>query len=264
MDSTSYMNIVGLPALVDTYENYIWVIHNETQAWVVDPGESSQVLKYLDKQSLELQAILITHQHADHINGINALVEAFPKAVVYGPAKSNLATIQVKCKENDEVTLADNMKLKVLDIPGHTKDHIAFYNDDILFCGDTLFTAGCGRILGGTAKQFSDSILKLRELADETDFYCAHEYTDTNLKFAQLVEPDNTDLKQRMANTTIEYPAIHIGAQSTLGEEKLTNPFLRFDKPTLKQKLIERGANDSAESLFNTLRTWKDEFDRTN
>lgn len=258
------MNIVGLPALVDTYENYIWVMHDEKQAWVVDPGESIQVLEYLDKHGLDLQAILITHQHADHTNGVNKLVEAFPKTVVYGPAKSNLSIIQVKCKENDTVTLTENMKFKVLDIPGHTKDHIAFYNDDILFCGDTLFTAGCGRILGGTAKQFSDSILKLRELAGDTGFYCAHEYTKTNLQFAQLVEPDNTDLQQRIAKTNIEYPAIHIGAQSTLGEEKLTNPFLRFDTPALKQKLIERGANDSAESLFNTLRSWKDEFDRAN
>ena len=258
------MNIVGLPALVDTYENYIWIMHNQKQAWIVDPGESTQVLEYLEKHGLDLQGILITHQHADHTNGINALVKAFPNVVVYGPAKSNLSTIQVKCKENDEITLTDNLKFKVLDIPGHTKDHIAFYNDDILFCGDTLFTAGCGRILGGTAKQFSDSILKLRELADDTGFYCAHEYTNTNLKFAQLVDPDNTDLKQRVANTTIKYPAIHIGAQATLGEEKLTNPFLRFDTPALKQKLIERGAKDSAESLFNALRTWKDEFDRTN
>lgn len=258
------MNIVGLPALVDTYENYIWILHDDTQAFVVDPGESIQVLAYLDKHDLNLQAILITHQHADHTNGINALVEAFPKTVVYGPAKSNLSSIQVKCHENDHVTLTDSMQFKVLDIPGHTKDHIAFYNDNILFCGDTLFTAGCGRLLGGTTKQFSDSILKLRELSDETGFYCAHEYTDTNLKFAQLVEPENKELKKRIANTKIKYPAMHIGAQSTLGEEKLTNPFLRFDTPVIKQKLIARGASDSSESLFKAIRKWKDEFDRQN
>ncbi|BCN93573.1 hydroxyacylglutathione hydrolase [Thiomicrorhabdus immobilis] len=256
------MNIVGLPALVGTYDNYIWVIHNSENAWIVDPGESQQVLDYLNQHNLQLQAILITHQHFDHIDGIADLHNAYPNAQVFGPAKSTHPSIQIKCKENDVITLADELQLKVLETPGHTLDHIAFYNDSVLFCGDTLFTAGCGRILGGTAQQFSDSILKLRQLPDELKFFSAHEYTLSNLGFAAIAEPENAALKQRIATTEIHYPSNHTGAQSTLGEEKATNPFLRFDTPHLKKSLLERGAEDSAESLFATLRAWKDEYDR--
>lgn len=255
------MNIIGLPALVGTYDNYIWVIHNNANAWVVDPGESQQVLDYLEQHQLQLQAILITHQHFDHVDGIDALLTAYPNTTIYGPAKSNLASIQIKCNENDVIKLAEDLQFNVLETPGHTKDHITFYNDQLLFCGDTLFTGGCGRILGGTAQQFSQSILKLRELPDELQFFSAHEYTVDNLGFAKLAEPENEELAKRIAQTSIHYPSLHQGAQSTLGEEKTTNPFLRFDSPQLQKKLLERGAQNSAESLFSELRAWKDEYD---
>ncbi|HHS99305.1 MAG TPA: hydroxyacylglutathione hydrolase [Thiomicrospira sp.] len=257
------MNIVGLPALVGTYDNYIWVIHNEKEAWVVDPGESEQIIEFLNNNQLVLKAILITHQHFDHVDGVEALKEHCPNCTVYGPEKSNHPTIQVKCKENDSVQLNERFSLKVLDTPGHTKDHIAYYNDEALFCGDTLFTAGCGRILGGSVEEFSSSILKLRQLPDTLGFYCAHEYTNTNLAFAKLAEPENIQLQQRIDKTDIHYPAIHQGPQSTLGEEKLTNPFLRFDTPALKAELIKRGASNSASSLFAELRSWKDQFDKS-
>jgi len=257
----SYVNIVGLPALVGTYDNYIWVIHNHANAWVVDPGESQQVLDYLEQHQLKLQAILITHQHFDHVDGIDALLANFPNATVYGPAKSSLASIQIKCQEGDVIQLAEDLQFSVMETPGHTKDHIVFYNNQLLFCGDTLFTAGCGRILGGTVQQFSQSILKLRELPDELQFFSAHEYTLSNLGFAELAEPENKLLAKRIAQTTINYPSIHQGAQSTLGEEKDTNPFLRFDTPKLKARLLERGAQESKESLFSELRAWKDEYD---
>lgn len=256
------MNIVGLPALVGTYDNYIWIMHNAHNAWVVDPGESQQVIGYLEKKQLSLQAILVTHQHFDHVDGIADILTQYPNAVVYGPEKSNHPTIQIKCKQGDTIKLSDELAFNVLDTPGHTKDHIAFYNNKTLFCGDTLFTAGCGRILGGTVEQFSESILKLRELPDDLGFYCGHEYTQTNLDFSALVEPENMALQQRIRETNIAYPSEHAGPQSTLGEEKATNPFLRFDNPELKTKLIARGANDSASSLFAHLRTWKDEFDK--
>lgn len=256
------MNIVGLPALIGTYDNYIWIMHDSHQAWIIDPGESEQVIDYLNKNQLTIKGILITHQHFDHVDGIENLINHFPDATVYGPAKANHPSIQIKCQEGDIVTLTDDSQLTVLNTPGHTKDHIAFYNDSLLFCGDTLFTAGCGRILGGTVKQFSESILKLRNLPDNLAFYCAHEYTNTNLTFAKLVEPENNDLQKRIEQTHIDYPLILKKPQSTMGEEKATNPFLRFDTPALKNKLIQRGANETPSSLFATLREWKDEFDK--
>lgn len=256
------MNIVGLPALVGTYDNYIWVIHNTENAWVVDPGQSKQVLDYLKNHNLQLQAILITHQHHDHIAGISDLLGDYPNAQVFGPAKNTHPSIQIPCKENDVITLSDELQFSVLETPGHTLDHIAFYNDSMLFCGDTLFTAGCGRILGGTAEQFSHSILKLRQLPDELNFFSAHEYTLSNLGFAELAEPENAQLQQRIKETNIHYPSNHQGAQSTLGEEKATNPFLRFDTPNLKKALLARGSEETPESLFATLRAWKDEYDR--
>ena len=256
------MNIVGLPALVDTYENYIWILYEADNAWVIDPGESTQVIKFLNQHRLTLKAILITHTHFDHIDGVAALKETFPESVVYGPAKNQHQAIEAGLSEGDVIPLTTGFSLNVLDTPGHTANHISFYNAEALFCGDTLFTAGCGRILGGTADEFSQSILKIRALADSTGFYCAHEYTADNLKFARQVEPDNEALQKRCKRPLFEYPQIHEGPLSTLIDEKNTNPFMRFDHPEIKDKLIKRGASDSPMSLFKTLREWKDQFDR--
>lgn len=256
------MNIVGIPALTTTYENYIWVMHDSENAWVVDPGEAEQVVEYLNEHQLTLKAILITHKHHDHINGIDALKSAFEDIKIYGPAISRVDSITDPCVEGDQIELSETLKFKVLETPGHTPDHIVFYNDDMLFCGDTIFTGGCGRILGGTPKQFAESLLKLRQLPDELGLYSAHEYTQSNLEFAKLVEADNDDLNRRIENTEINYPQLHCGPQSTLGLEKQTNPFLRFDQPSIQPRLIERGAIETPESLFLTLREWKDEFDR--
>ena len=257
------MNIVGIPALTETYENYIWIIHHQQLAWVVDPGESAQVIEYLSDNKLELQGVLITHGHADHINGLTNLLQNWPNISVYTPTLSAIQGTTHKCAEGDQIKLHEDIQLTVLDTPGHTLDHIAFYNNNWLFCGDTLFAGGCGRILGGSAQQFADSILKLRELPDNLEFYSAHEYTQTNLTFATIVEPENSLLSERLANYHTDYPAILKQPQSSLTLEKATNPFLRFDMEPIKSKLIKRGARDTAESLFLTLREWKDEFDRT-
>ncbi|WP_373017745.1 hydroxyacylglutathione hydrolase [Thiomicrorhabdus sp.] len=257
------MKIIGIPALVGSYDNYIWVLSQQQNAWVVDPGESIQVIDFLKQNNLSLQGILITHFHHDHVNGIADLKAAFPDCEVYGPEKTANDFIQHRVKQDDEVRLSPELKLNVLDTPGHTDDHIAYYNSDMLFCGDTLFTAGCGRRFTGTFSQFAESILKLRALDDNIGFYCAHEYTVSNLKFAYLVEPENEALRQRILKLDIRYPQNHEGAQSTLGEEKATNPFMRFDTPTIKAKLLARGAQDNSESLFKTLRSWKDELDQS-
>jgi len=253
---------MALPALVGTYDNYIWILYQDKKAWIIDPGESKQVIQFLTDHQLEPQAILITHFHFDHVDGIPDLVLTYPNLTIYGPEKTENPYIKIRLKEGSTVRLTDDFELKVLDTPGHTTDHISFYNEQVLFCADTLFTAGCGRILGGTVAQFSDSILKLRALPDSLDFYCAHEYTEDNLAFAKLVEPDNQRLIARIEQTVIDYPSNHLGAFSTLAEEKATNPFLRFDTPAIKQQLIARGAEDTAESLFETLRLWKDQIDQ--
>ena len=257
------MNIIGIPALVGTYDNYIWVLYDSEEAWVIDPGESTQVIDFIKKKNLTLQAILITHFHHDHVDGIAALKQTFPKAHVYGPEKTENAFIQTKLKQGDCITLNASYHLNVLDTPGHTHDHIAYVNDERLFCGDTLFTAGCGRKFSGSFEEFTDSILKIRGLADSTQFYCAHEYTESNLKFAYLVEPDNLALKQRIKHTQINYPRPLTVAPSSLAEEKATNPFMRFDLPAIKQTLLQRGAKDNPVSLFKTLREWKDQLDQS-
>ncbi|GKT12057.1 MAG: hydroxyacylglutathione hydrolase [Thiomicrorhabdus sp.] len=256
------MNITGLPALVGTYDNYIWILHQDGKAWVVDAGQSEQVINFLQENKLELQGILVTHYHFDHTDGIPALKAAYPDATVYGPEKTENIYIQKRLKEGDQLSLTDSFTLNVFDTPGHTPDHIVFYNDQALFCADTLFTAGCGRLLGGTVEEFSASLLKLRDLPDSTPVYTAHEYTADNLKFAQIVEPENQALQARIAHSDIHYPSNLNLAQSTLKEEKETNPFLRFDKPQIKAQLLKRGATDRPASLFQALRCWKDQFDK--
>jgi len=256
------MTITGIPALVGSYDNYIWVLYQESQAWVVDPGESQQVIDFLKQQNLTLQGILVTHHHFDHVDGIPALKHAYPEATVYGPQQTDNAAIQIRLKDGDTVSLFNDFILTVLDTPGHTPDHISYYNTQALFCADTLFTAGCGRLLGGTVEDFSKSLLTLRELPNETPFYCAHEYTEDNLKFAIQVEPENNKLQQRLTNLNVNYPAIKTQSLGSLKIEKETNPFLRFDHPNIKTQLLKRGAKDTPASLFKTLRDWKDQYDR--
>ncbi len=257
------MKIIALPALVGSYDNYIWILHNQTSAWVVDPGESAQVIEYLKSQKLQLKAILITHNHFDHVDGIVDIKQHFPLAQVYGPEKTTHPAIQIKLTEGDTINLATDLSFKIMETPGHTLDHISYYNDQWLFCGDTLFTAGCGRQLGGGYKNFANSILKIRDLPDHLGFYCAHEYTQSNLKFALLVEPNNSALQDRYQQCEISYPKVLQEAPSTLGIEKHTNPFLRFDEPNISSQLVKRGNNNhSSASLFKALRDWKDYIDK--
>lgn len=257
------MNIIGLSALVGSYDNYIWVLHNDRFAWVVDPGQAEQVSNYLSKHQLTLDGILITHHHFDHVGGIAALKQQYPQCRVYGSLLTENPLIEVRVSEGDSIDLSGMATLNVLETPGHTPDHISYYAENIgLFCADTLFTAGCGRLLGGTPKQFADTLCRLRDLPDETAFYCAHEYTADNLAFALFVDSDNAALQQRKAIFSTEYPALQQGPLGNLKLEKETNPFLRFDKEPIRSQLITKGASTEAESLFKTLRDWKDQFDR--
>src|SRR5256885_970885 len=190
------LRIVPVKAFKD---NYVWTLRNATHAAVVDPGEARPVLDYLSRERLELAAILATHHHADHVGGIAELV-AMRAVPVYGPRKEPIPTLTRPVSEGDGVRIPElGVDFSVIDIPGHTRAHIAYYGAGSLFCGDTLFACGCGRLFEGTAEQMYASLQKLRALPDETKVYCGHEYTLANIGFAKTVEPGNAALKQREA-----------------------------------------------------------------
>lgn len=257
------ITIKAIPVLRD---NYIWIICNDhQQAIIIDPGSAIEVLEFLKRNHLELVAILITHHHWDHTNGISEIISQYPNVTVYGPKQKQIAGVNKLVGEGDEISFAQfNLKLQVLDIPGHTLSHIAFYGHGLLFCGDTLFSAGCGRLFEGTPQQMVTSLQKILSLPNETKIYCAHEYTLNNLRFAEIVEPHNQDIRSRKKAVRELIEKDLPSLPSELSIEKATNPFLRVDSP----EVIASVANHANKSLhdhdpvavFASLRKWKDEF----
>ncbi len=255
--------ITALPARKD---NYIWLIrqHGEAGVVVVDPGEALPIHRAVRSESLVPAAILITHHHYDHVEGVAELVERYATPV-YGPAGESIPLLTHPLREGDRVELAAvGICFQVLDIPGHTAGHIGYYGHGSLFCGDTLFGAGCGGIFDGTAQQLFHSLRKIAALPASTLIYCAHEYTVQNLGFAATVEPHNHAITQRRER------AVRLRAKggptvpSTLAEEQRTNPFLRCREPDVIDA-ASRFAGcrlDSAEEVFVVLRHWKDSLDR--
>lgn len=253
------MQIIPLPAFRD---NYIWLLRSGSHAVVVDPGDAAPVLGYLADEGLSLAAILITHHHPDHVGGVMALLEhaAVP---VYGPARETIPGLTHPVGEGDEVSVpALGLRLRVLDIPGHTAGHVGYYAAPALFCGDTLFAAGCGRLFEGTPAQMFASLQKLAALPGDTQVYCTHEYTLSNLAFAAAVEPGNPAIAERIACCE----AIRAGQQPTvpfpLAGELLTNPFLRGHEPAVVRQAEARasGALASPVEVFAVLREWKNSF----
>lgn len=245
-------------------DNYIWCLHNGEQAWVVDPGEAPPVLTFLTDKRLHLAGILITHHHPDHTGGIGALLEAFPALTIYGPHNSKIAGLTQQVKEGDVATVLD-LRFSVLEIPGHTLDHIAYFSTDTdsptLFCGDTLFAAGCGRVFEGTPPQMLNSLQKLSELPVLTSVYCGHEYTLSNLRFALTVEPDNAAGRERNTQATALRAQNKPTLPSTLGLELATNPFLRCRMPSVQSAARQHGAeNENPATVFAAIRAWKDKF----
>lgn len=246
-------------------DNYIWVIHDRNTAVVIDPGVALPVIEYLRSKQLRLAAILITHHHHDHTGGITGLLQ-FVNVPVYGPCSKNIPTITHPVHDNDEISFHElPLQLTVLEVPGHTLDHIAYYGSrpfGMLFCGDTLFACGCGRIFEGTADQMYRSLKKLYQLPDDTLIYCAHEYTLSNIKFARVVDHQNEKLRvfeitaqeQRNQNT----PTI----PTSLGSEKSINPFLRCSNPEIITNVQSHyGCSHSDPlSIFTALRDWKNNF----
>jgi len=253
------LEIVPLPAFRD---NYIWTLRGGKNAAVVDPGEAGPVKEYLAREGLALVAILATHHHPDHVGGISELV-AMKKVPVFGPKGEPIPELTHPVGQGDKVEiLALAATFSVLDIPGHTRAHVAYYGLESLFCGDTLFACGCGRVFEGTAEQMLDSLTKLAALPDATRVYCGHEYTLANIKFARAVDPGNSMLAAREEKVAKLRAAGLPSLPSTLGEERATNPFLRCAEPVVVEsanKYLGARVADPAR-VFAAIREWKNRF----
>ncbi len=246
-------------------DNYIWLIRgllNPKHVAVVDPGDEAPVQHFLREQQLQLAAILTTHHHADHVGGVAELLHEHP-VPLFGPANEHIPGNPQRLKDGDQIELASlGLKFKVLDVPGHTAGHIAYYGHGAVFCGDTLFSAGCGRLFEGTAEQMSVSLSKLAALDVNTWVYCAHEYTVSNLRFAQAVEPGNQNVAAHLRQCQSQRERDEPTVPSTLALEHSVNPFLRCTADTVKQAAEAHvgHALDSTVAVFAAIRTWKDTF----
>jgi hydroxyacylglutathione hydrolase len=255
----STLKVTAIPAFTD---NYIWLISTGGNSCaVVDPGAAEPVLQVLEKNGLDLKFILITHHHADHTGGMRRL-QAMSGAEIYGPHDTRIQGQSREFSEGETVKLPQlGLEFEVIEVPGHTSTHIAFYGHGSLFCGDTLFSAGCGRLFEGSPQQMQDSLDKFASLPRQTDVYCAHEYTQSNCEFALAVEPNNSALIKR----TDEVSALRLAGKPTipskLGEELEVNPFLRCrqEKVVLAARERRAGVRPGAETLA-VIRAWKDSF----
>lgn len=254
------IQIDALPAFSD---NYIWLLQDtaKRRCAVVDPGDAAPVQAWLAANpDWVLEDILITHHHHDHVGGVEALKHA-TGARVCGPAQERIPARDLALDDGDQVKVL-GLDFDIIAVPGHTLGHIAYYSAPLLFCGDTLFAAGCGRLFEGTPEQMHQSLSRLAALPTETRVYCTHEYTLSNLRFAKAVEPENLHVAQRFADVTRLRDEDRISLPSTIGLERLTNPFLRTAETSVKQKADEwKGhSNTSQASVFAALRSWKDTF----
>ena len=249
------LKITPIPAFQD---NYIWMIQNGNHVAVVDPGDAAPVISTLQKENLTLDAILITHHHNDHIGGVQNLLKEC-QTQVFAPANESFDFSHQAVRENDLIQLPNlKLNLSVLDIPGHTNGHVAYYGLNHLFCGDTLFGGGCGRLFEGTYEQLFNSLQKLAALPDETLVYCAHEYTEHNLRFASLVDSKNPALINRITLTKKVRASNTPSLPSSIGLEKETNPFLRCNDQSIASALGLQ-APDTI-TVFKTLRNMRNNF----
>ena len=255
-------SIIPIPAFRD---NYIWALHDGRTAAVVDPGDAAPVLAWLDEHGIALSSILATHHHADHVGGIPALRARYD-VPVYGPAREAIPQRTHALREDDRFELPGlGVHFAISDIPGHTAGHIAYYaagDDPLLFCGDTLFAAGCGRLFEGTPAQMWSSLSKLAALPGPTRVYCGHEYTVANLRFAAAVEPSNADVRARIRDAADARARSLPTLPSTIAAERATNPFLRASDPTVMSTAAAHAGHPMAGPVesFAVLRAWKDGF----
>lgn len=258
------LKIDALPAFAD---NYMWLLQdvNRKQCAVVDPGDAAPVRAWLDEHpGWQLTAILVTHHHHDHVGGVQQL-KAETGARVYGPAGENIPARDEALVQGQQMEVL-GLALQVIEVPGHTLGHIAYFHDDEqapwLLSGDTLFAAGCGRLFEGTAEQMFDSLSRLASLPPHTRVYCTHEYTLSNLRFAQAVEPDNQAIADRLAEVSELRAADRITLPSDIRTELATNPFLRSGDPAVAAAAARHSQRQLSQpqDVFRALRAWKDQF----
>jgi len=258
------LTVLTVPAFKD---NYLWLIHDGVHAAAVDPGDSGPILAALAAHGLALTAILLTHHHADHIGGVPELLARFP-VPVYGPGNDGIDVVTHRLGEGARVTVPRlDLELDVLEVPGHTLGHIAYVRRTPglhwLFCGDTLFAGGCVRLFEGTPAQMAASLEKLAALPEDTEVYCAHEYTLSNLRFAQAVDADNAALQLRVRDESAKRAAGLPTVPSSIGLERSTNPFLRYQEPAIAAALVAAGrlhAGAAPVETFAALREWKNVY----
>jgi hydroxyacylglutathione hydrolase len=251
--------IIPIPAFAD---NYIWLLREGAAAAIVDPGDAAPVIAYFEREGVAPTAIIATHHHGDHVGGIRDLLARWA-VPVYGPANEAIPGRTQALREGDAIVVPGiGLALSTLDVPGHTAGHIALVGKEMVFCGDTLFAAGCGRLFEGTPAQMVASLAKLAALPDATRIYCGHEYTVSNLRFALAVQPDSAALKGRLEHAQAARARGVPTLPTMIAEERATNPFLRAHEAAIRAA-VERHAGralDGPVGVFAALRAWKNSF----
>jgi hydroxyacylglutathione hydrolase len=250
------MNLVNIPILED---NYVWLLTNDHHTIIIDPGVAQPIIDYVQKNGLSPTAILLTHHHQDHVGGVRDLLAHYPQLMVYGPQET-LSKGAQWIIDGDDMIEFGNLQFSVISVPGHTRQHVAYYSAPYLFCGDTLFSGGCGRIFEGTHPQMYESLMKLAKLPDETLICCAHEYTLSNLNFAHSIVPDDQDIETARQKVIQLRQNGQPTLPSVLADEKRINIFLRCENPSLKQRLLGNSDQNEALDLFIYLRNKKDHY----